>query len=273
MLVFRYLKNYINIFSKLNLINLSIILIFLTGCFDIFHYIKINDNNSLDIKYRILVSSNLMEMGKETTEKENKKMDFMELRNTFENIKSLPYIQNFHFKEIDNSIHKGFLVSFRINDIKNIISSDIEKENHIYNIIPMIDKNQIIFFFPNNQNKKEEINNTKDNKFENLENIEKTGNQNQTEENSNNNQQKIIEEENTNKQMEKIVKAILSSATYSIILKGKDIIKARLINISTNQDVNLNIEKLDHKEYMIDFPFTLFLDEGEKGYKIIIDYL
>jgi hypothetical protein len=270
------------------------------GCFDVFHFIKINPDNSLDIKYRLLISKILMGMG--DAKKSNE--FYKDYQQFFDTVQNQRIIENYQFKEIDNMYNQGFLVSFKVKNQNNLNKIENLQQKEIFqllNIIPQLKGKQMILNALKNkkeqvqENKKQEnIKTQESNKNDEREKIESEENslENiQKKESEEVNQETELEEDLSNQKKEEdnslekneykkspnsfedaFGVAILSSVTYSLVIKGKEILDAKIVRITDNNESPLNVDKLDDKEYIIYFPLILILLDKENNYKIIINF-
>ncbi len=232
-------------FSRLLLIPLFFSL---SGCFNIFHFVGLNDDGTLSIRWRFTMSRALMEMSDKKNSAdgpsgaedppEESLSEKLENAQSELSVKWKGKVKDLVVKNINSENDAGIDISFNAKP-----GTKLEEEDQ-FNLLPEVKGKKIIFTFAPDKKEK------KKSGPEGEEGGDPSGGQ----------------------EFENIGKAILSSARYQIYLSGfSEPVKATMINKSTGKSSNLQILKIG-TVYLVEFPFmSLGMDKSEKGHALVVD--
>ncbi|MCB1174640.1 MAG: hypothetical protein KDK39_13810 [Leptospiraceae bacterium] len=231
-----------------------------TGCFNILHFISINKDGNLDIQWRLTMSAAMQQKSSQSPSGESLQDKFKQAEDKItDQLKGK--IRDFSMSEIKSEHQAG--ISMALSTTESI---RLENQDGMP-LIPWLDRkgNKLVFFF------------RPDNKQDSLLKVPRTTKKAQEPEPATENRNAVEqpdskeEQGNPNDQMMELVKAILSSARYQIVLSDSVPVKSvYLQTLSDQKRVDVTVLRLG-SQHIIDFPFMSYLMADDQGFDLVVE--
>lgn len=230
---------------------LLVMILSFSGCFQILHYIGLNDDGSIDVYWQFDISRSLAEKDAEKNKRENKEakkdsiMDRIEkTRNEFpDKLKKL--VTDLEVKKIEDEYQVGVSISFKA---KKYL--ELPKENQ-FNLLPEYNKSKNCLVFNFEPEKRDENGNGKSGKAQKKDEKAKTT-------------------DAGDQGMQKLLDSIFSSARYQVVLGGKyEPEKAEIKGRSSGKKIPVSIVKIGSQSLIV-IPFMSISMAEEKGFDLYV---
>lgn len=232
-------------------------IVFLTGCFQILHFLQLNADRSIDVRWRFTISRGLQEMGKQNQSQAAESGDSGDLMTKLNSSngdlqKRLGNrVRNLSSRVTQTDKDVVMEVSFKTNEYINAPSEEMFDLMPSYNATTK----QLAYHF--RPEKKDEQKPAAD---------EKPGEAGQAGQSGPGAQASGEEEGNPGEQ---IAKMIMGSARYNIVLAGEYKPTAAYVLMKNGKKADVVIQTLGPLFY-IDFPFMSYLMEAKEGFDLIV---
>lgn len=225
--------------KKLTLLLILSILLTFSGCFQILHFVGLNDDGSINVYWQFDISKSLAEKDAQEAKKKGKnKESIKEKINKTKN--DLPkklkkYVTDLKVEEIKDEYLTGIAMSFKVKKYVNLPKEDR------FVLLPRYNKKKKTLLLP----------------FEADKDAKK----------------KKKQEKSTKKDdmgMEQIFNSIFSSAKYQLVLGGKyEPVRAKVYGKTTKKNYEVKITRLGD-QYLISIPFMSISMKEIDGFDLIV---